>query len=45
MNHIHVSALSAITMFLMVGIVGFFWRVLALKLSDSPVGKAMMLFY
>lgn len=45
MNHIHVSAMTAVTTFLMVVIVGALWRLLAMRLSETSLGKAMAVFY
>jgi hypothetical protein len=43
--HIHIGALDAIKVFLYVIIVGFFWRIVAGMMSDSPVGQAMSYLY
>jgi hypothetical protein len=43
--HIHIGALDAVKVFLYVIIVGFFWRIIAGSLSDSPVGQAMSYLY
>ena len=45
MNHIHVSAMSAVTMFFMVVIVGALWRLAAMHMSDNSFGKAMAFLY
>lgn len=45
MNHIHVSAMTAVTAFFMVVIVGALWRLAAMHLSDSSLGKAMAFLY
>jgi len=39
--HVHVSALEFLTTAAYVVIFAFFWRLLATKLADRPVGKAM----
>lgn len=43
--HIHIGALDAAKAFLGVIIIGFFWRLIAGHLSDSPVGQAMAFVY
>lgn len=43
--HIHIGALHALSIFSSVIIVGFFWRLLAAHLKDSPVGQAMVFIY
>lgn len=43
--HIHVGALDMVKVFLYVVIVGFFWRVIAGKMSDNPIGQAMAFLY
>jgi hypothetical protein len=43
--HIHIGALDMVKVFLYVVIVGFFWRVIAGKLSDNPIGQAMAFLY
>lgn len=43
--HVHMSAVSAITTFIYVVIVGFLWRVIAGLASDTPLGKAMGFIY
>lgn len=45
MFHLHVSALDAVTTFAYVIIVGFVWRMIAAKLAESPIGKAMSALY
>lgn len=45
MNHIHVSAMTALTAFLMVALVGTLWRLASMHLSDSSIGKAMAFIY
>ena len=45
MNHLHVSTLTALTTFLMVILVGAFWRLISMRLSDTAVGKAMAFAY
>lgn len=45
MNHVHVSFMTAVMTFLMVIIVGAAWRLAAMRLSDSSVGKAMAFVY
>lgn len=45
MQHIHVSTLTALTIFLMVLIMGTFWRFAAMRLADHPIGKAMAFMY
>ena len=42
--HVHVNALMAINVFLMVLILGFFWRVLANKIGGD-FGGAMAFIY
>jgi hypothetical protein len=44
-NHVHVSAVTAITVFLMVILVGTFWRFAAMRLAETPIGKAMAFAY
>lgn len=43
--HLHIGTLEAIKVFLMVIVVGFFWRLGALYWSDSPIGKSMAFLY
>lgn len=43
--HIHSGALHAATVFLSVIVIGFFWRLIAGHLSDTPVGQAMAFVY
>jgi hypothetical protein len=43
--HIHVGALDAFKVFLYVIIIGFFWRIIAGKMSDNPIGQAMAFLY
>jgi hypothetical protein len=43
--HIHIGALDAVKAFLSVIIIGFFWRLIAGHLSDSPIGQAMAFVY
>lgn len=43
--HVHLGALDAIKVFLYVIVVGFFWRMIAGKLSDGPIGQAMAILY
>lgn len=45
MNHVHVSTLTALTTFLMVILVGAFWRLISMRLSNHPIGKAMAFAY
>lgn len=45
MNHIHASAMSAVTVFLMVVLVGALWRLAAMHLSQTSLGKAMAVLY
>lgn len=45
MNHVHASAMSAVAIFLMVVLVGTFWRLAAMHLADRPLGKAMSVMY
>jgi hypothetical protein len=42
--HVHVNALMAINVFLMVLILGFFWRVLSHKIGGD-LGGAMAFIY
>lgn len=39
--HVHVSALSFLTLAAQLIIFGFLWRSLAFRLADTSVGKAM----
>lgn len=39
------SALNAVTIALMLVIIGFFWRTTAAKLADRPIGQAMAFIY
>jgi hypothetical protein len=43
--HVHVSTLTALATFLQVIIVGFLWRALAVRIHDTPIGKAMAFIY
>lgn len=43
--HVHLGALDAIKVFLMVILVGFVWRVVAMCLSDTSLGRAMAVLY
>lgn len=43
--HVHIGALDAVKVFLYVVIVGFFWRMTASALHDTPVGQAMAFIY
>lgn len=45
MNHLHVSALTAVTTFLMVLLVGAFWRLVSMRMADNSLGKAMAFLY
>lgn len=43
--HIHLSALTVITVFASVIIAGFFWRMASMSLADSALGQAMAFLY
>lgn len=45
MNHVHASTLSALVVFADVIVLGFLWRWLAMRLSESSIGKAMAFIY
>jgi hypothetical protein len=46
-QHVHVSAMSALIVFLYIIVFGLLWRAAsaALTAKDSPVGKAMAFIY
>lgn len=44
-NHVHIGFMSGLTTFLFVVIFGFFWRLIAGRLAEQPVGKAMSFIY
>lgn len=44
-THVHVSMMTALVTVLTIIIFGLLWRSAAAKLSDSPVGKAMLFIY
>jgi len=43
--HVHVSALSFLTLAAQLVIFGFLWRALAFRLADTTAGKAMAFIY
>lgn len=43
--HVHVSALSFLTLAAQLVIFGFIWRFLAMTWSDKAIGKAMAFVY
>lgn len=43
--HIHVGVLMALTTFLNVIVIGFFWRFLSMKYHATPLGQAMAFIY
>lgn len=43
--HIHLGVLHAVSIFMSVVIVGFFWRVLAAHNKDNALGQAMSFIY
>lgn len=43
--HIHLGVLSALVVFANVIVIGFFWRFLAMKYHNSPLGQAMAFIY
>lgn len=45
MQHVHVSALDAMTVFAIIILFGFLWRLAASKLRDTELGKAMAFIY
>lgn len=45
MEHVHISVLQALLVFLMVALVGLIWKIGAMKLADKPIGKAMAFVY
>ncbi len=43
--HVHIGILHALTTFLTVIVVGFFWRWLSMTKSDTAWGQAMAFLY
>lgn len=43
--HMHIGALTVITTFAAVLVAGTLWRIAAVWLKDSPIGKAMAFMY
>lgn len=43
--HIHIGILKGLLTFTDILFYGFFWRVLSMYFSDSPVGQAMGFIY
>lgn len=43
--HIHVSVLDAMTVFIMVVLVGAVWRAIAARYASTPWGQAMAALY
>lgn len=43
--HVHIGALELVQFSLMLIIVGFLFRTLSAKLSDSPIGQALAYIY
>lgn len=43
--HIHIGVLMALTTFLNVIVIGFFWRFLSMKYHATPLGQAMAFIY
>lgn len=43
--HVHVGLLYALVIFANVIVIGFFWRLLAIKLHNTPIGQAMSFIY
>jgi len=43
--HIHVGLLFALTIFANVIILGFFWRMIAMRYAHTPIGQAMAFIY
>lgn len=39
--HLHASALDAFHTFLQVIVLAFFWRIIATRYADTPVGRGM----
>lgn len=42
---LQVGVLDALAIFAMVLVVGYFWRVTAMKMSDTAIGQAMAVVY
>lgn len=40
-NHVHISAVSAITIVLVLIVFSYIWRGVAGRLADRPLGQAM----
>ena len=43
--HIHIGVVQALTAFLSVVVLGFFWRIVAGLNADNAVGQAMSFIY
>jgi hypothetical protein len=43
--HVHIGVIMALSSFASVIIVGFFWRLMSMHISDSPIGQAMAFVY
>jgi Pyruvate/2-oxoacid:ferredoxin oxidoreductase gamma subunit len=43
--HIHIGLLHGLVIFANVVVFGFFWRLLAMKFSQSVIGQAMGFIY
>jgi hypothetical protein len=43
--HVHVSLVTSFVTFLSVIIIGAFWRLLSMRLSETSIGKAMAFVY
>ncbi|HET7641331.1 MAG TPA: hypothetical protein VFK47_21660 [Ktedonobacteraceae bacterium] len=43
--HVHLNVIDAITTFLYVIIVGFFWRIVAAMNANTAIGQAMGFLY
>lgn len=45
MDHLHIGLLTGLFTFLMLIPFFFFWRVLAARLADRPIGQAMAFIF
>lgn len=43
--HVHISAMGAILTFLSIIPIAFVWRLIAMKLHNSPLGQAMAFIF